>query len=420
MLPFPIDGRALIVIALVVVSLLLMIFAPQAMANLLGEPFSLIGRLVGTIADWLQKGADKLFALVKSVFLIGHPVEKRSIAADLAPASPSQTSASTSTYQARILEHPASETTVGPSDQPAPDEPETAPSITPYPNHNDSSSYYGSYSGAPSQQGDRVYGDRVYGDPSYNGYPTNGTNGNGSSSRAVQSAAPNGVAANGTYTGVPSVRATGSVSAPTEPAKSEEPEIHATWVGEVIISHVLYLVAGVIIVVSDFVFTVLRLQAVLFPDLPINPELANLSDLSGALFVSMVFLTGALTLDFLGVLPPPARLFPTMDDKKRRMFLALSLGAFLLNMAVVGILFFAGQTLISYAVHLAARLAHHRDTDRRVAGAGDVPGGLGRDPWLERPPRAFPWPGGHRVRIRCHDPHLDSRGVTHRRRAPGA
>ena len=131
--------------------------------------------------------------------------------------------------------------------------------------------------------------------------------------------------------------------------RPEEPEIHATWVGEVIISHVLYLVAGVIIVASDFVFTVLRLQAVLFPDLPINPELANLSDLSGALFVSMVFLTGALTLDFLGVLPPPARLFPTMDDKKRRMFLALSLGAFLLNMAVVGILFFAGQTLISYA-----------------------------------------------------------------------
>ena len=112
---------------------------------------------------------------------------------------------------------------------------------------------------------------------------------------------------------------------------------------EVIISHVLYLVAGVIIVVSDFVFTVLRLQAVLFPDLPINPELANLSDLSGALFVSMVFLTRALTLDFLGVLPPPARLFPTMDDKKRRMFLALSLGAFLLNMAVVGILFFAAR-----------------------------------------------------------------------------
>ena len=53
-----------------------------------------------------------------------------------------------------------------------------------------------------------------------------------------------------------------------EPAKPEEPEIHATWVGEVIIAHVLYLVAGVIIVVSDFVFTVLRLQAVLFPISP--------------------------------------------------------------------------------------------------------------------------------------------------------
>jgi len=172
----------------------------------------------------------------------------------------------------------------------------------------------------------------------------------------MQPASPNGVSANGSYNGsyngVSSGRTTSAVSASTtqaEPAKPEEPEIHATWVGEVIISHVLYLVAGVIIVVSDFVFTVLRLQAVLFPDLPINPELANLSDLSGALFVAMVFLTGALTLDFLGVLPPPARLFPTMDDKKRRMFLALSLGAFLLNMAVVGILFFAGQTLISYA-----------------------------------------------------------------------
>ncbi len=203
MIPFLLDGRTLIVIALVVVSLLLMIFAPQAIANLLGEPFSLIGRLVGTIADWLQKGADKLFALVKSVFLIGHPVEKHSRAADQVPTSASQASASTSTYQARILEHPASETTVGPSDstsvspysstsvQPAPYEPETSPSITPYPNHNDSSSNSGSYSGAPSQQGDRVYGD-----PSYGGYGAHGTpatNGNGSSSRAIQPAAPNDV-----------------------------------------------------------------------------------------------------------------------------------------------------------------------------------------------------------------------------------
>jgi len=137
-------------------------------------------------------------------------------------------------------------------------------------------------------------------------------------------------------------------SSPAETPPAPE-EIQATWIGEVLISHVLYLVAGVIIVISDFVFTVLRLQAVLFPDLPISPQLARLSDLSGALFVSMIFLTGALTLDFLGVLPPPARLFPTMEDHKRRLFLAIALGAFLLNMVVVGALFFAGQTLISYA-----------------------------------------------------------------------
>jgi hypothetical protein len=354
MIPFPLDGRTFIIIALVVVSLLLMVFAPQAMANLIGEPFALVGRLLGTIADWLQKGADKLFAVVKSVFLIGHPVEKRSVAADLTPTSTSQTSAPASTYQAKILEHPASDTNVGPtdstsmspysstSDQPAPEEPETAPSITPYPDRNGGSSYSGSYSGAPSQQGDRVYGDPLYGGYGANG--TTATNRNGSSSRAMQPAAPNSV-----YSGAPSGRTTGALSAPAEPAKPEEPEIHATWVGEVIIAHVLYLVAGVIIVVSDFVFTVLRLQAVLFPDLPISPQLASLSDLSGALFVSMVFLTGALTLDFLGVLPPPARLFPTMDEQKRRLFLAISLGAFLLNMVVVGILFFAGQTLISYA-----------------------------------------------------------------------
>ena len=109
MIPFLLDGRTFIVIALVVVSLLLIVFAPQAMANLLGEPFALVGRLLGTIADWLQKGADKLFAVVKSVFLIGHPVEKHSVAADLTPTSTSQTSAPASNYQAKILEHPASE-----------------------------------------------------------------------------------------------------------------------------------------------------------------------------------------------------------------------------------------------------------------------------------------------------------------------
>jgi len=346
MLTIPLDGRTLLLIVV---------------AKLLGEPIMLFERLLGTIADWLQKGAEKLFALVKSVLMISKPLVKEAPAGDTTtqaiPTAPAYAT-TPNQQQTTIREQPPAYSGVGsngfshrngilypdsgPCGQLAPYEPETSPSITPYPDRTGGSSYSGAYSGAPSQNGDRVYGD-----PSSNGYPRSGTNGNGSSSRAIQPAAPNSV-----YSGVPSGRASGALSAPTvpaEPAKPEEPEIHATWVGEVIISHVLYLVAGVIIVVSDFVFTVLRLQAVLFPDLPISPQLSSLSDLSGALFVSMVFLTGALTLDFLGVLPPPARLFPTMDDKKRRMFLALSLGAFLLNMAVVGVLFFAGQRLISYA-----------------------------------------------------------------------
>jgi hypothetical protein len=352
----PLDGRTLLIVVAVVLALLLAIFAPQTLANILGEPFTLFGRLLGTIADWLQKGAEKLFAVVKSVFMIGKPVVKETPAAEPAsqaiPATP--TYATTPLQQkATIQEQPAySGVASGSVSSPrngilyppelAPYEPKTSPSITPYPDRNGGSS---SYSGSPSQSGDHVYGD-----PSYsNGYGPNGTNGNGSSSQAIQPAAPNGVSSNGSYNGAASAKATAAMSAPAEPAKPEEPEIHATWIGEVIISHVLYLVAGVIIVVADFAFTVLRLQAVLFPDLPISPALSSLSNLSGALFVAMVFLTGALTLDFLGVLPPPARLFPTIDDKKRRVFLTLSIITFVLNMAVVGLLFFAGQTLISYA-----------------------------------------------------------------------
>ena len=86
MLAIPLDGTTLlIVVVLVALALLLAIFAPQAMSNILGEPFALFGRLLGTIADWLQKGADKLFALVKSVFLIGHPVVKESATANTTP-----------------------------------------------------------------------------------------------------------------------------------------------------------------------------------------------------------------------------------------------------------------------------------------------------------------------------------------------
>ncbi len=80
MLTIPIDGTTLLIVVVVALTLLLAIFAPQTLANLLGEPIALFGRLLGTIADWLQKGAEKLFALVKSVFMIGKPVVKETSA----------------------------------------------------------------------------------------------------------------------------------------------------------------------------------------------------------------------------------------------------------------------------------------------------------------------------------------------------
>jgi len=347
MLTIPLDGRTLILLVGVVLGLLLMIFAPQTVANLLGEPISLFGRLLGTIADWLRKGAERLFAMVKSVFMIGRPVAKEPAAASTVAASTTSSLAAPAYATTPLQDQtvPSAEPVYngasahsggarypdsGPYNGLAPYEPATSPSITPYPGAS-SPNGDSSYAGSPTHPGDRVYS----APPAHNGSY------NGSSSQA-----------NAPSSGAPSRGVNGISSAPSSPPAETPPapeEIHATWIGEVLISHVLYLVAGVIIVISDFVFTVLRLQAVLFPDLPISPQLARLSDLSGALFVSMIFLTGALTLDFLGVLPPPARLFPTMDDNKRRLFLAIALGAFLLNMVVVGALFFAGQTLISYA-----------------------------------------------------------------------
>jgi hypothetical protein len=101
---------------------------------------------------------------------------------------------------------------------------------------------------------------------------------------------------------------------------------------------------------SDFVFAILRLQAVLFPSLPAPVrDLTFLSLLTGAFFVAIVLLTGALTLDFLNVLPLRARLFPDLDDGKRRLLLAISVLSFVLSILVVGALFFQGQLLTSLA-----------------------------------------------------------------------
>lgn len=136
-------------------------------------------------------------------------------------------------------------------------------------------------------------------------------------------------------------------AAPTD-AKPEEPKI--TWVAETIFVRLLYLATVVVIVAADFIFAILRLQAVLFPSLPApTQDLTRLSLLTGALLVSIVLLSGALTLDFFNVLPPPARLFPDLDNTKRRILLTVTLISFVLSIVVVGALFLEGQLLISLA-----------------------------------------------------------------------
>ncbi|HEX9057764.1 MAG TPA: hypothetical protein VF818_09550 [Ktedonobacterales bacterium] len=127
-------------------------------------------------------------------------------------------------------------------------------------------------------------------------------------------------------------------------------EIPYMWVAETIFVRLLYLATVIVVVGSDFVFAILRLQAVLFPSLPAPlRDLSFLSLLTGALFVAIVLLTGALTLDFLNILPPPARLFPNLDDGKRRLLLWISVLSFVLSILVVGALFLQGQLLISLA-----------------------------------------------------------------------
>lgn len=122
------------------------------------------------------------------------------------------------------------------------------------------------------------------------------------------------------------------------------------WVAETIFVRLLYLATVVIVIGSDFVFAILRLQAVLFPSLPTPVhDLTLLSLLTGGLFVAIVLLTGALTLDFLNVLPPPARLFPDLDDGKRRLLLVISVLSFVLSILTVGALFLQGQLLTSLA-----------------------------------------------------------------------
>jgi hypothetical protein len=143
------------------------------------------------------------------------------------------------------------------------------------------------------------------------------------------------------------VAATAQPDAAPEPGEEDTPFM---WVAETIFIRLLYLATVIVIVAADFIFAILRLQAVLFPTLPVpTNSLSNLSLLTGALLVSIVLLSGALTLDFFNVLPPPARLFPHLDPWKRRVLLVVSLLGFVLSIVVVGVLFLEGQLLISLA-----------------------------------------------------------------------
>ena len=230
-------------VAAAVILLIIIAVAPANLANLLGELFQLVGRLIASLAGEAEAGADALFAIVQDVFTFHRP-----------PAKPA---------------------------------PATAPAT--------------------------------------------GTQGRAAS-------------------GQPGSASSASQSSTTE--SSDEQETPFAWVAETIFVRLLYLATVIVIVGSDFVFAILRLQAVLFPTLPTivkSPFFSDLSLLTGALLVSIVLLSGALTLDFFNVLPPPARLFPHIETWKRHVLLVVSILGFLLSIIVVGVLFLEGQLLTSLA-----------------------------------------------------------------------
>src|SRR5262249_17354496 len=61
------------------------------------------------------------------------------------------------------------------------------------------------------------------------------------------------------------------IQAQATPAQAaQEEEVPLSWVAETIFTRLLYLATVVVIIASDFVFAILRLQAVLFPSLPVS------------------------------------------------------------------------------------------------------------------------------------------------------
>jgi hypothetical protein len=161
----------------------------------------------------------------------------------------------------------------------------------------------------------------------------------------------------------PPAQGAAATAAPPQPPVEEE-DLPFSWIAETIFTRLLYLATVVVIVAADYVFAILRLQAVLFPSLqPPISDLSTLSLLTGGLLVSIVLLTGSLTLDFLDILPRPVRLFPNLPNRLRVGFLIFSSACLVLSLVVVGALFLQGQLLTSLsetspvgAVALAAAL----------------------------------------------------------------
>jgi hypothetical protein len=300
----------ILAIAIGLVLLILIAVAPESVANVLGQLIQLVGRLVGALAEEAEAGAITLFNVVRSVF-----APSRRVTRPAGGAQPAQS-------QAAQPQQPAG---AGSGGQPEAGAAGTA----------------GTSQGA--NQTPQAPGGANQPQGSAAASPAAST-----SDASNASNAPTGARGASAGTSQGAQQARGQTAQPQESTVEETPLM---WVAETIFIRLLYLATVIVIAAADFVFAILRLQAVLFPTLPVPHAgiFSSLSLLVGALFVAIILLTGALTLDFLNVLPPSARLFPNLDDRLRRLLLFISVLSFVLSIFVVGALFFAGQLLTSFA-----------------------------------------------------------------------
>ncbi len=280
----PINPVALGAVVAFVILSILTVRAPKNAAQLLGAPFAIVGLLLGQLAKLLENIGQPIFTFVKLAFAI-------------------RRSATSSTDAASM--------TVAPPALPA-----------------------------PAGDGGRVTISSVPPfDASWGSLPSDQTQPPEYDPSAQVPMAPQRPYEASQPESVPEL--VGATPAVAE--ESNNPNL----IIAVALLHLSFLAAGAIVILSDFVFSVLRLQAVLFPTLPISPDLASLGDLSGLLLVSLAYLTGALFAEFFDILPKEAQVFAGLTGKRRQTMLWIAIGTFLLNIAVVVLLFAGGQILTS-------------------------------------------------------------------------